>query len=107
LVSNNAAATQESNMNITSIIAIVFTILITAGATANAERAYSPAKTFDGGYASAGEAARHSQRPPHARIPPQAYGHQFDYDVSEPNFGQGSRCVTDEGYGRWSYCESN
>jgi hypothetical protein len=21
------------------------------------------------------------------------------------NFGQGTRCVTDEGYGRWSYCD--
>jgi hypothetical protein len=24
----------------------------------------------------------------------------------EPNFGQGNRCITDEGYGRWSYCDS-
>jgi len=24
-----------------------------------------------------------------------------------PNFGQGNRCVTDEGNGRWSYCDSN
>jgi hypothetical protein len=23
------------------------------------------------------------------------------------NFGQGNRCVTDEGYGRWSYCDTN
>jgi hypothetical protein len=22
-----------------------------------------------------------------------------------PNFGQGNRCITDEGYGRWSYCD--
>jgi hypothetical protein len=21
-------------------------------------------------------------------------------------FGQGNRCITDEGYGRWSYCDS-
>jgi hypothetical protein len=24
-----------------------------------------------------------------------------------PNFGQGNRCIIDEGYGRWSYCDSN
>ncbi|MDQ2084433.1 hypothetical protein RA307_29970 [Xanthobacteraceae bacterium Astr-EGSB] len=35
------------------------------------------------------------------------YAQQPGYDVSKPNFGQGSRCVTDEGYGRWSYCDSN
>jgi hypothetical protein len=27
--------------------------------------------------------------------------------VAIPTLGQGSRCVTDEGYGRWSYCDSN
>jgi hypothetical protein len=94
-------------MNAKSVIAIVFTTLIAAGATANAKPAYSLANTSDGGYASAGDAARHSQRTPHAQIPPQAYAQQPGYDVSEPNYGQGSRCVTDEGYGRWSYCDSN
>jgi hypothetical protein len=24
-----------------------------------------------------------------------------------PNSGPGGRCVTDEGYGRWSYCDAN
>jgi hypothetical protein len=24
-----------------------------------------------------------------------------------PFFGQGNRCITDEGYGRWSYCDAS
>jgi hypothetical protein len=28
-----------------------------------------------------------------------------DRVIQSPFFNQGNRCITDEGYGRWSYCD--
>jgi hypothetical protein len=37
----------------------------------------------------------------------QDFGDVRNSTVSGPFLGQGNRCITDEGYGRWSYCDSN
>ncbi|MDQ2082629.1 hypothetical protein RA307_20775 [Xanthobacteraceae bacterium Astr-EGSB] len=45
------------------------------------------------------------------RAPFGSYGNAYNQAPSDVrtdqswNFGQGNRCVTDEGYGRWSYCD--
>jgi hypothetical protein len=43
--------------------------------------------------------------PAHAAKPVHDFGEARNSTVASP--GQGGRCITDEGYGRWSYCDSN
>jgi hypothetical protein len=44
--------------------------------------------------------------PAHAAKRVHDFGDARNSTVPGPT-GQGGRCLTDEGYGRWSYCDSN